>query len=115
MQRLFRLQRTEDFQRLRRAGRTQQHPLMTLSHIPNELPYNRYGFITSKRLGKAVIRNRVRRLLREAVRLLHPQLKSGFDVVIIARHSLAGQPFEVVKSTVEMLCRQSRLVESGAP
>lgn len=115
MERPFRLHRAEDFERLRRTSRSQQHPMMLLSYVPNGLDHNRYGFITSKRLGKAVKRNRVRRLLRETIHLIHPRMQSGFDLVIIARHPLIGQPFSVVQHTVEMLLRRAGIVESIAP
>jgi ribonuclease P protein component len=89
---------------------------MLLSLSPNGLPHNRYGFITSKHLGNAVVRNRVRRVLREAVRQLHPDLQSGFDIVFIARSNLVGQPFAPVKRTIQELCyRAGIVVEKDAP
>jgi ribonuclease P protein component len=115
MQQRFRLRAGEDFKRLRREGRAYHHRWMTLSVAHNGLDYNRYGFITSKTLGKAVIRNRVRRLLREAVRGIHPRLQSGYDIVIIARRPLVGQLFIDVQRIVNELLHQSGIiVESEA-
>ena len=65
MQTRFRLRRSSDFARLRERGRTWRHPFLILSVIENNLEHNRYGLIVSKRLGNAVKRNRVRRLMRE--------------------------------------------------
>ncbi len=113
MQQRFRLRESSDFSRLRTEGRAHSHRLMTLSMAPNGLPHNRYGFITGKTLGKAVQRNRVRRLLREATRLLHPQLQPGYDVVLIARRPLVGQPFAEVQRIVHQLAKQAGLVEGG--
>ncbi|GAB4508963.1 MAG: hypothetical protein OHK0046_03020 [Anaerolineae bacterium] len=97
---------------MRQEGRTYRHPFLILSLLPNGLPHNRYGFVTAKRLGKAVVRNRVRRLLKEAVRLLHPNLKSGFDIVLIARESAVGQPFLAVQGAVhETFQRANLLIE----
>jgi len=110
MEQRFRLRRGEDFARLRRDGRAFHHRFMTVSLAANGLTYNRYGFITARHLGKAVARNRVRRLFREAVRQLHPQLQPGFDVVMIARKPLVEQPLAVVYRTVSELLNRAGLV-----
>jgi len=109
MQRPLRLRRQEDFARLRTSGRVWRHPFVILSVAPNALPHNRYGFITGKRLGNAVQRNRVRRLLREAVRQAHPGLQEGYDMVFIARGAIAGQPFVSVQDAVVTLLRRAGL------
>jgi ribonuclease P protein component len=72
--------------------------------------HNRYGTITSKSLGKAVQRNRVRRLLREAVRVCTPIVREGYDILLIARPALVGKPFGEVTATLELLYRQAGLV-----
>lgn len=109
MKKRFRLCRSQDFERVRRNGATYRHPFLVLSLAPNELTYNRYGFITSKKLGNAVVRNRVRRLLRESIRLLHADLESGFDVVIIARIGIVDQSFAEVKRAANETLRRAGL------
>jgi ribonuclease P protein component len=111
MQHYLRLRRTEDFARLRQEGYTVQNRWMLLSMIPNGLSHNRYGFVTAKRLGKAVVRNRVRRLIRESVRALHPKLAIGHDMVIIARQPIVEQPYVEVARSVSELCHQAGLLE----
>ncbi|MEX0885426.1 MAG: ribonuclease P protein component [Phycisphaeraceae bacterium] len=49
---------------------------------PNDLPHNRLGLIVPRRVGNAVVRNRVKRLLRESFRLLQHELPAGYDVVV---------------------------------
>jgi ribonuclease P protein component len=111
MQRDLRLRHAEDFQRIRHEGHSYPHHLMILSVAPNTLTHNRYGIITSKHLGKAVKRNQIRRQVREAVRLLHSQVKSGYDIVLIARRPLVEQPFDLVQRTIIDLFRQAELLE----
>lgn len=100
MQRPFRLRRKEDFDRLRKTGRAWRHPFLILSVAPNCLAHNRYGFVTSKRLGKAVTRTRLRRVLREIVRREHPSLIPGYDMVFIARDPMVGQPYHTIYQAV---------------
>ena len=100
MHRRLRLRLTSDFQRLRQEGQTRNHPTMVLSYAQNHLEHNRYGFITPKRLGNAVKRNRIRRQVREAVRLLHPSLQQGYDIVVIVRFPSMGQPFQEIQRIV---------------
>lgn len=110
MQRRLRLSEPADFERLRRDGKAYHHSLLTLSVASNERGYNRYGFIVMKRLGPAVTRNRVRRLLRETVRLLDPRLQAGFDIVIIARRGAVDQPFALIQQVVESLMADAKLL-----
>jgi ribonuclease P protein component len=109
----LRLHRRDDFVRLRQHGQTRTHALMILSLLPNDLPHNRYGFIVSKQIGSAPVRNRVRRLLRESVRLAHPRLKTGYDLVLIARRPLVGKPYAIVDRTINELFRQAGLVRDA--
>ncbi|MCL4238783.1 MAG: ribonuclease P protein component [Anaerolineae bacterium] len=114
MQRHLRLRRNEDFARLRQEGRAWQHPLLILSVAPNGLAHNRYGFVTSKRLGTAVVRNRIRRLLREAVREVHAHLRPGHDIAFVARPRIAGQPFQVVRQAVSASLQRAGLYSPPA-
>ena len=114
MQRHLRLRRKEDFARLRQEGRAWQHPLLILSVTSNGLAHNRYGFVTSKRLGTAVARNRIRRLLREAVREVHAHLRQGYDIAFVARPRIAGQPFQVVRQVVSVSLQRAGLYNPPA-
>lgn len=86
---------------------------MLISVASNPVGVNRYGFITSKALGNAVTRNRVRRLLKESVRQLHPHLATGHDVVLVAKKPIVGQPFNDVQRIVEELAARAGLSSKG--
>ncbi len=110
MQRRFRLRRNEDFQRVRHAGHTVAHPLLVLGHAPNTLPHNRYGIVTSRRLGNAVARNRAKRRIREAVRYWHPHISPGHDLIFIARHPVLDCGFVSLLDAVEIVLRRANLL-----
>jgi ribonuclease P protein component len=113
MERALRLTYDADFRRVRAQGKSWAHPYAVLCALPNNLPHNRYGFSVSKRLGGAVVRNRVKRLLREAVRTTAKELGPlvpGFDVVLIARLPIVGKPFAEVREVVQTLLRRAKLL-----
>lgn len=96
---------------MRQQGRKFNHTLLALSFMPNGLMHNRYGIVTSKQLGKAVARNRVRRLVRAALQSLHTEFAVGYDVVIVTRPDIAGQPFEVVRRIIMELAARAGLLQ----
>lgn len=112
MRRELRLRRKNDFDNVFRKGRSWNNELLVLRSIPNDLPHNRYGFITSKRLGKAVVRNRTRRRIREVMRVL--PLATSWDVVISAKTKAATADFHQLRASVMDLVTRAGLLTEGA-
>jgi len=115
MQRRHRLKKSAEFQRVRALKRSWAHPLLVLYVAPNDLEIVRVGISTSKRVGKAVARNRAKRLIREAVRSFLPKLVPGHDLVFIARPAIAQADFERVLQAVEILLRRARVLAKSQP
>ncbi len=109
MQARYRLRDRRDFDQMRQQGRSFARPTLVLSIRPNGLGHNRYGVVVGKRLGTAVIRNRVRRRLREAMRQLHPQLLPGYDIIVIARPALVDICFGDLRDTLQAVLCQAKL------
>lgn len=110
MKRAYRLRRPEQFRRARREGRSFSAPLLTLNVVPGRRRRTRCGFVVGKQIGTAVRRNRAKRRVREAVRLLLPQITPGYDIVFVVRSpDLVTAPFAAIRQLVEQLLRRARI------
>lgn len=107
------LKRDDQFERVRRNGRTWATGLVVLSAARNDVGANRFGFVAGKKVGKSVERNRARRLIREAVRLRLPLIKPGWDLVWIARAGIADKKVDAVVAAVDDLLRRARVYAPG--
>lgn len=111
MLRRFRLRRSSDFESLRRNGRRWHHPLAILVVNPNGRPESRFGFSASRHIGKATVRNRVKRLLREAVRKKIELIQPGYDCLFVARRPAVEADYHEIESAVaQLLCRANVLI-----
>jgi ribonuclease P protein component len=73
------------------------------------IPTARLGVVTSKKVGNAVVRSRVRRLLRESFRLHQHELKGPVDLVLVARPSIVGKKFAEVERDFLRVLKQARM------
>ena len=103
MQRRHRLLRSKRFQQVYREGRSLVHPLMVLRALGNDLPYSRFGFVVGKRLGGAVVRNGVKRRMREATRMRITAVPPGWDVILIARTPILRASFWRIGEALDRL------------
>mgnify|MGYP002625299795 FL=1 len=80
------LKQNSQFRRLYRQGKTAADRYLALYCRKNRLACNRLGYTVSGKLGHAVVRNRVRRRLRECYRIHESAFSPGWDIVVVARH-----------------------------
>lgn len=106
MHRRQRLVQNRQFQRAYEEGLSFVHPLLVLRAVCNGLPYNRFGFVVGGRIGKAVVRNQVKRRLREAMRLRAAQVAPGWDLVLVARMPVVRASYWHIEEALDNLLRR---------
>ncbi|MEZ4238922.1 MAG: ribonuclease P protein component [Myxococcota bacterium] len=105
--RSVRLRRSPEFQRVQRGGRRISGRSLVVVYLANDRDTARFGLAVSRKVGGAVVRNRVKRWLREAVRRQRGAAPL-VDVVIIARPSAATAGYRALYAEVGAALRQMR-------
>jgi ribonuclease P protein component len=106
-----RLTRASDFDRVKQAGYTGRGKFMVLTalEVQNSGPA-RAGFVTSRRLGSAVVRNLLRRRLREIVRAHQHDLRQDFWIVVIARRDAANASYHALEDEWLRLAKRASIL-----
>jgi ribonuclease P protein component len=110
VQRKFRLTRSEDFKRVRRSGKSYAHPLVVLIVQAHDQPRVKVGVAAGRTVGTAVHRNRAKRLLREAMRNLLPNIASNLDLILIARPGLVTATLEETRQALLNLLQRAQIL-----
>ena len=103
MERRSRLLRSADFDHTLRSGRRAASEYLALFVSDNDLGRPRVGLAVSRKLGNAVVRNRIKRRLRELIRPLVMRAEGGRDVVVVARARAIDAEFARLRQEIEML------------
>tara|TARA_B000000460_G_scaffold186732_1_gene134357 strand:- start:615 stop:953 length:339 start_codon:yes stop_codon:yes gene_type:complete len=109
MQRRQRLTGSKRFSQIHAEGSSAANRLLVIRYLANDLDCSRFGFLASKRIGNAAVRNKVKRRLREAVRL-NP-VKAGWDALFIVRRGAGMAKYQELKDATDNLLRRANLVE----
>ena len=107
------LKKNHDFRLVYNRGKSVANHLLVMFVLPNGLSFNRVGFSVSKKVGKSVVRSRVTRLLRESVRLSDGKIKTGYDIIVLARSSCNGMSFKEAENAVWHLIKKHNLDLKG--
>ena len=119
MKRRWALKKRACFLRVYELGIAKADNYLVVKSATNGLVFSRYGFSVTKNIGNAVVRNRVRRVLREIIRVL--QIKPGWDIVFIARPDIINTDYHQLRhsmvrllSRADLLLNKNEAVNTGA-
>jgi len=106
-----RLKKKKDFEKLFKEGKSFKEKFLILRINKNDLDNNRFGFIVSKKISKkAVVRNKIKRQLREIVRKDINNYQKGFDVAIIALPGIELKNFGEISQALEFTFKKIKIL-----
>jgi ribonuclease P protein component len=101
-----------DFQQIQGQSKSRAHPSLLMRYRPNGLDRTRYGISTGRRVGSAVVRNRIRRRLRTILRQLQAEVRPGWDILIVTRPAAADATQTELASALTRLMASAGLLTS---
>lgn len=109
MNQKFRLTKSDDFKRVRRFGKSYAHPLVVLIVAKGESEHTRAGIVTTRSVGNAVQRNRIKRQFREIICSTFPNPYEPMDFLLIAREPAKIASYQEKNSAIVELFRRANL------
>ena len=101
------LRKNSEFSAVYNKGKSVGDRYVVLFDRLNGLPYNRTGFLASKKVGNSVVRNRAKRLMKESYRNIEGSLPEGYDFIIIARNTICGKKCAEVEKSLNSAFRRT--------
>lgn len=106
------LKRNNDFRRIYARGKSFAGGYTVVYASKNRLGFNRLGLTVSKSVGKAVVRNRLKRLMRESMRLMRDSVLNGYDIIVVSRNRAVGKSQQQIMKDIEYAMRKLGLMEN---
>lgn len=104
------IKKDSDFRKVYKHGKSFANKYLVMYILDNKSDFSRVGFSVSKKVGKANIRNKVRRRIRENFRLiLDENIKDGYDLVFIARISSKEAEYKDIEKSVKYLAKKAQI------
>ncbi|OPJ55455.1 ribonuclease P protein component [Alkalithermobacter paradoxus] len=105
------LKKTSDFTKVYKLGKSFANRSLVIYILENNLNQNRVGFSVSKKVGNSVVRNRVKRLIRESFRLNNDKIKEGYDIIFISRVGAKDLDYKGIESSMYNLFKKSKILK----
>ena len=106
------IKKNSDFQKVYRTGRSFANKLLVMYVIKTEREDTRIGISVSKKVGNSVVRHHITRLVRESYRLNKDRVKTGLDIVVVARAAAKESDFKKIESAYLHLCGLHNILEN---
>lgn len=103
------LSKTSEFKRVFLEGRRIEGKNLIIFILKNDYDFNRLGIIVKKETGKAVVRNKTKRRLKETSRLLNKKLLPGYDIIVLAKNNIRESSYFEICHDLENLFYKGRL------
>jgi len=107
------LKKNADFKRVYTLGTSYATEYIVMYVYHHHEDKRRIGFSVSKKIGKAVIRNRIRRIFKEVYRLSEYKLIDGIDLVLIARKKIKGSDYTQIRNSIYLLYKKAGILREG--
>ena len=106
------LRKQRDFSRVYNKGKSRGSRFVVVLYRKNKLDFTRTAFVSSKKVGNSVERNRARRLMKEAYRSLKDRVVQGYDIVFVARNTINESKEKEVEKVMEKAMEACDLLSS---
>ena len=108
----YRLKKKKDFAKVLKKGKGWREKFLILKTLKNNLPLSRIGFVVGRKISKkAVLRNKIKRKMREAVRVNLFSLEPGYDLVFLAEKGIEEKSFWEIRKVVEYLLKKAKILK----
>lgn len=107
------LRNSREFRKVYDTGKSYANKYLVMFFLNNDKNTNIVGFATTKKLGNSVVRNKVRRRMKEAYRLNSNKIKEGYDIVFLSRVKAKEVTFKEIESALLHLAKISGLLKKG--
>jgi ribonuclease P protein component len=110
-----RLKKKKDFEKVIKKGKGARGDFLNLKFLTNNLKVVRVGFVVGQKISKkATVRNRVKRRLREVMRINLKKIKPGYDLIFFTRKGIEEKNFWEIKEIVEQLLKKAKLLKTSS-
>jgi ribonuclease P protein component len=115
MDKMYRLRSNMEFRKVYNKGKNYWNRNLILFVKKNDLGYTRVGYSITKKIGNSVVRNRIRRQMKEIYRLNFDQVEKGYDLIFIPKKNVVDISFEKLESAMLHIMNISKVIkkESG--